>query len=874
MTKQLSLGLLLLAIGAPAAAIQAIDSIVTSQKINNGQGFTANSAPGGAAPFGTPTDSWTVTFTGNDDDIDTVRVGGIDYEFVTLADELRLRREDNPSVSGERDLVFCRGNPNTGTNTIPCDGSTFTDMETILLGRSVNYGTDNVFSNVSGNSNNIERIDYIYKTGISINAAIASDIGFVVLERGGNDQFKIGAILTVDANYNPTSIGTLVTVNNNSHWGASGFNYDSVVFRRDPVDTEYRPSSDLGSQNIEGVFITFADLGLSSGDQFFGYALFADDVDNDDDLEDHTTFPLASGNGLDLVEGGGFFQRSDSATDFVDIQLTKVAVTPTVAPGAEAIFTVVVENRTQNRVVVDADFTDALPTEFSNIRWTCQASGFSSSCLSGTVADNGSPSSQQGPIVGNTITDELDIGIGGSVTYVIRASLSGSASGLIDNTASVVAGPSQTEISASNNTDVATVTVQAPASGDKLLYLHTDGNDVRKEISRVPVDSNTENESINDGATETWLTDPDIVGTVTISGPLGLYVAARARDDAGTRTIDFILNRVASAGSGATTQIATATTTFNFTDTSTVVLLTPTVTMSVTTPFDINPDDRLELLISPSGDDGDRIYIHERSSSAQADMSRIEIPTTTVIAVDSISFSPTAPAPGDDVTITAVVSDPFGEDDITAATFDWFNSDGVLVLNDQVMSEVTEVVDEANTKTFAFIYTIPDAGTSNGNWRANVTVVEGFEEVPITHTASKVVTVGAPLPPSLTVVKFVNGVPSTGLAPGALPVYQMTVTNNGPGPATNVVLTVDIGQFVSFGVDSQSGEPFTFLDIGTVGLPTNFMGIPEVSIGNGAYESVPSTPVFNPEITNVRIQMNGTMEVAAQFRLIYQGLVE
>jgi len=738
-------------------------------------------------------------------------------------------------------------------------------METILLGRSVNYGTDNIFSNVGGNSTNIERVDYIYKTGISINAAIASDIGFVVLERGGNDQFKIGPILAVDANFNPTSIGALVTVNNNSHWGNTGFNYDSVVFRRDPGDAEYRPSSDLGSQNIEGVFITFADLGLSSGDQFFGYALFADDVNNGDNLVDHTTFPLASGNGLDLVEGGGFFQRSDSATEFVDIELTKTATTPIIAPAAQAIFTVVVENRTQNRVVVDADFTDSLPLDFSNIRWTCQASGISSSCLNGAIADNGSPSSQQIE-AGNTITDQLDIGIGGSVTYVILATLSGTASGLIDNTASVVTGLAQTEISTSNNTDTATVTVQAPASGDKLLYL-----DDNKEISRVPVDSDAQNETINDGATEIWITNPDIVGTVTITDDLGLYVAVRARNGAGTRTIDFVLDRVASNGSGARTQIATATTTFNFTDTNTIVLLTPTVTMSVPTPFAVNPNDQLELSISPSGG---RIRVHERRSSAQADMSRIEIPTSTVISVDSIGFgfTPTTEAiPGNSVTITAVVSDPFGEDDITTATFDWFNSDGVLVLDDQAMSEVPDA--QANTKTFEFTYLIPDAVTSNGDWRATVTAVEGFEEVPVTHTASEIVTIGAVLPPSLTLVKLVNGVPSTVLVPGALPVYEITVTNNGLGPAVNVILTVDIGAFVSFGVDSQSGGPFTYTDVAG-GLPTNFMGTPEVSIDNGPYQAVPGAPSYNPNVTNVRIQMNGTMNANAQFQLIYQGLVE
>jgi uncharacterized repeat protein (TIGR01451 family) len=860
----------MLSCALPASAIQAITTVSTSPKLNNAQGFLTTSAVGGAGPFGNAAEIWGVTFTGNDDDIDTVTLGTDVYEFVTLADELRLRRVDNASVTGVRDLVFCRGDPDEPDDEVPCNGSTFTDMETILLGRSLNYGTDNIFTNVGANSNNIERIDYIYKTGITISDAIASDIGFVVLERGGNDAFKIGAILAVDANFNPTSFGTLLSVNNGSHWGPTGFNYESVVFRRDPADIEYRPSSDLGGQNIEGTFITFADLGLVTNDEFFGYALFADDVNNGDNLLLLDNFSKTSNTGLDLVEGGGFFQLVGGA-EFVDMRLTKTATTPVISPGAEAIFTVVIKNITQNREVLNADFTDVLPADFANIRWTCQASGVGSTCLNGAVADNGVASTEQGPIVGNAITDELDIGIGGSITYVIRATLSGTASGLISNTASVDPDAGQTEISSSNNSGTATITVQAPATGDKRLYLLTDNNDVRRELSRVPGDDNGDREDVNDGDPETWVTDPDIVGTVTVTGDLGLYVAVRRRGGGGdTRTIDFVLTRNPLVGPNEV--IATATTTFNFPNGNQTELLMPTVTMVASLPFDLDPGDQLELEIAPTAGD---IRIYERRSSLQADISRIEIPTSTVISVDSITFAPTAPVRGGNVTITAVVSDPFGQEDIVfAPTFDWFNPDGGLVLNNQAMSEIAD--GQADTKTFTFTYTIPDAVTSNGDWRATVTAIEGFEVDPIdvTHTASEIVTVGAVLPPVLTLTKLVDGFASINLDSGAFPEYEITVENIGTGPATSVVVTLDVGNFVSFGVDSQSGGvPFTFIDdIG--GLPTNFMGTPQVSINNGPYQAVPASPSYNPNVTGVRVQMNGTMDPGEKFRLIYAGELE
>jgi hypothetical protein len=75
-----------------------------------------------------------------------------------------------------------------------------------------------------------------------------------------------------------------------------------------------------------------------------------------------------------------------------------------------------------------------------------------------------------------------------------------------------------------------------------------------------------------------------------------------------------------------------------------------------------------------------------------------------------------------------------------------------------------------DTKTFAFTDSIPNAVTSNGDWRAIVTATEGCASI--------------------------------NLDPGAFPVYEITNENTGTGPATIVLVTVDVGRFVSFGVDS------------------------------------------------------------------------
>jgi len=143
----------------------------------------------------------------------------------------------------------------------------------------------------------------------------------------------------------------------------------------------------------------------------------------------------------------------------------------------------------------------------------------------------------------------------------------------------------------------------------------------------------------------------------------------------------------------------------------------------------------------------------------------------------------------------------------------------------------------------------------------------------VTHTNSGVVTVGGK--PDVTVEKLINGSPTDGVDPGATADYLMTVENIGAGNATSVIVTIDIGDFVAFGVDSQGGQPFTFTDTGSPALPTNFFGTPQASIDGGPFQAMPSAPpAYNPDITAIRIEMNGAMEPGSAFTLEYQGEVE
>jgi hypothetical protein len=66
----------------------------------------------------------------------------------------------------------------------------------------VNRGADNVFANQgdgNGNNNNIERIDYIFNAGFPY-YNFTDQRGFLVMDRGGNDRFKIAVIIAVGTN--------------------------------------------------------------------------------------------------------------------------------------------------------------------------------------------------------------------------------------------------------------------------------------------------------------------------------------------------------------------------------------------------------------------------------------------------------------------------------------------------------------------------------------------------------------------------------------------------------------------------------------------------------------------------------------------------
>jgi VCBS repeat-containing protein len=245
--------------------------------------------------------------TGTNIRLNGFRAGGKDYSILKLVDEAKFQRVDNSKVQGQRHIYFLE----KGSNNSIGSSAIFT-MENAVRSNFINGGTDNVFANNAGvNFNNIERVDFLIKSGLIVKQEYVNDAGFLLLERAGNDSFKIAAITAIDANGNPSQFGNLISLPT-STWGNSGIPIITDVFQNQSNWNAPKLTASVGSQNIHGIFISISSLGIASGQTVYGYALFPGDINSSNDLVSLSDFPKntsdSSGNGgLDLISSGGLF---------------------------------------------------------------------------------------------------------------------------------------------------------------------------------------------------------------------------------------------------------------------------------------------------------------------------------------------------------------------------------------------------------------------------------------------------------------------------------------------------------------------------------------------------------------------------------------
>ncbi|MGK7890218.1 MAG: Ig-like domain-containing protein [Leptolyngbyaceae cyanobacterium] len=242
--------------------------------------------------------------------------GGTDkFNFIQLVDKVVLKRIDNNKVSDNIEVIWYEQESiDAASNILNLKPTQVSSMEEALLSTTINRGADNLFANKNNpNINNIERVDYLVTNGLSAPSANLADIGFLFLERGGNDPLDIAAITAIDNDGNPTAYGDIVTIGKND-WGDSTLDFTTAVLNDQGTGNELGLSSLVPSQEIGGMFVSYQDLGITDGTEFFGYSIFPGDLQTDlvglTDAKGGTSGDTGKG-GVDLVAGGGLFSREN-----------------------------------------------------------------------------------------------------------------------------------------------------------------------------------------------------------------------------------------------------------------------------------------------------------------------------------------------------------------------------------------------------------------------------------------------------------------------------------------------------------------------------------------------------------------------------------
>ncbi|MFY7880008.1 MAG: T9SS type A sorting domain-containing protein [Lacibacter sp.] len=206
----------------------------------------------------------------------------------------------------------------TSGNNIFIAPSYISSLEDVINNYSCNRGSDNLFSNSPTTRSNIERLDLIRTTGIYVYDATMQ--GFLINERGGNDNFKVAAIVSLNGAQEVQSFGNLLSVNS-SAWGRVGPQINTLVMsRRIDTDINLRPKQEVTTQTVSGIYISLADLGITNGSTIYGYSLFPNDVTGAMDLIGLTNVPTTTNQGtdggLDMLAGMGYFMENRLLSTF------------------------------------------------------------------------------------------------------------------------------------------------------------------------------------------------------------------------------------------------------------------------------------------------------------------------------------------------------------------------------------------------------------------------------------------------------------------------------------------------------------------------------------------------------------------------------
>lgn len=282
---------------------------------------------------------------GNNLKVSSYTVSGTTYDRFLSPDTLILNRA---TASDRLVNIWYTLNSSLVDNIPPTndvaniDSDEASDADAIYLTGNLNAGYDNILvndDNQGGGAIEVEteRVDVIWFSGIQTSAP--GTAVFPVIERGGNDNIAVAAITSLNTDGTPAGYGTLIGISENS-WPGTGSSFNNyLILRRESAGSTPLPLLPIGTdeaqpaQTIQGVAVSFTELGISANQSIFGYSIFAADVVSGYvpvsgnpvatgaqtvaggvDLTDISTFPTdtnSDDSGLDLVAGVSAAVASD-----------------------------------------------------------------------------------------------------------------------------------------------------------------------------------------------------------------------------------------------------------------------------------------------------------------------------------------------------------------------------------------------------------------------------------------------------------------------------------------------------------------------------------------------------------------------------------
>ena len=236
--------------------------------------------------------------------------------------------------------------------------------------------------------------------------------------------------MSVNAPTNPVTPGTATTVTGTvTNGGPSDTTSVSTVTFTMPGNTTAAATQPAGctvASDKKSVACTIP-LGMKNGATVsFAVSVVVDPAAPLDTVLPGGKVVVANADDPVVANNSAAFPLKTTALGTADLSVAKIGFSAVEANAASYVYTVVVSNAGPSAATA-VRVTDTVPAAFTNVSWSCAATGTGSRC----VTSSGT---------GNAIATTADLGVNGTVTYTITVKPSATAVGTtVTNTAEIVA---------------------------------------------------------------------------------------------------------------------------------------------------------------------------------------------------------------------------------------------------------------------------------------------------------------------------------------------------------------------------------------------------------------------------------------------------